>query len=124
MLTETGYTLGLGTYLGAGTLLALGSSRWLLPRSASIIGGTLLGVLLALLLTPALPRPGMDSFAPALVVALFQWFTAGPEAAAHALRPLGVAVAVGAALGFCYGLLRRLLARRPANTPEAAGGPD
>jgi hypothetical protein len=124
MLTETGYTLGLGTYLGAGALLALGSRRWLLPRSAPIIGGTLFGVLLALLLTPALARPGMDSFAPALVVALFQWFTAGPEAAAHALRPLGVAVAAGAALGFCYGLLRRLLARRPVDASEAADARD
>jgi len=114
VLTETGYALGLGAYVGGGTVLALCTSRWLLPRAASISGGVLLGVVLALLLTPALPRPGMETFAPALVVALFQWFTNGPEAAEHALRPLGLALALGAGLGFCYGLLRRLLTRKPA----------
>ena len=42
----------------------------------------------ALLLTPAYPREGVETFAPALIVAAFQWVNEGREGAMHALRPL------------------------------------
>ena len=45
-------------------------------------------LLAALLLTPAYPKEGVDTMAPALIVAAFQFMTAGVEGARHALRPL------------------------------------
>lgn len=112
MLTESSYLLALLVYVSAGLLLVALSGRWLLTRRASVLRAVVLGLALALLLTPALPRPGMDTFAPALIVAVFQWFTAGPEAAEHAVRPLAAGLGLGAVLGLCYGLTLRFLARR------------
>ena len=86
MLSESSYLTALYVYIGAALALML-LLGWWLRRSPGI---ALLAVLLcgALLLTPAYPRDGVETFAPALVVAVFQWVNEGMEAAMHALRPL------------------------------------
>ena len=91
---------------------------WWLGRSWGA-GWTLLLVLLsaALLLTPAYPNASADTLAPALVVAGFQLFTEGPEAAEHAIRPLG-ATCLAALVP--AGLLRFTVFRRRRGNDEAA----
>ena len=63
----------------------------------------------ALLLTPAFPREGVTTMAPALIVAGFQWATEGMEGALHALRPLALSLTVAVALAL---LLRLTIFRR------------
>ena len=75
----------------------------------------------ALLLTPAYPREGVTTLAPALVVAAFQMLTEGPDAAEHALRPLammcGLALGLSALLGLT--VFRRRAVSDPPETEEA-----
>lgn len=91
MLSDESYQLALYVYLGSAGAIVLFLSWWL-GRSLGA-GWTLLLVCLvaALLLTPAYPNASADTFAPAIIVAGFQFFTEGPEAAEHAFRPLGAA---------------------------------
>ena len=107
MLSESSYLTALYVYIGAALamMLLLG---WWLRRSPGI---ALLAVLLcgALLLTPAYPRDGVETFAPALVVAAFQWVNEGMEAAMHALRPLAFLSLAAVVLAL---LLRLTLFRR------------
>lgn len=107
MLSESSYLTALYVYIGAALamMLLLG---WWLRRSPGI---ALLAVLLcgALLLTPAYPREGVETFAPALVVAAFQWVNEGMEAAMHALRPLAFLSLAAVVLAL---LLRLTLFRR------------
>lgn len=103
MLSETSYLTALAVYCGAAVMIVLCLLWWLRRWSG---GWAALVVLLnaALLLTPAYPREGADTVAPALVVAVFQLLTEGVEAASHALRPLGLmcglAVVLAALLRF------------------------
>ena len=89
MLTEASYHTAIYVYIGS-ALLALLFMVWWLRRSWGR-GWRLLLFLCgaALLLTPAYPQEGVDTLAPALVVAAFQMFTEGIDSAMHALRPLG-----------------------------------
>jgi len=107
VLSESSYLTALYVYIGAALamMLLLG---WWLRRSPGI---ALLAVLLcgALLLTPAYPREGVETFAPALVVAAFQWVNEGMEAAMHALRPLAFLSLAAVVLAL---LLRLTLFRR------------
>ncbi|TGD73573.1 hypothetical protein E4634_11145 [Mangrovimicrobium sediminis] len=118
MLSEESYHVALAAYLAAGVLAMLLLAWWLGRRWPN--GWTALLVLLcgALLLTPAYPREGVETFAPALVVAAFQMLTSGVESAQHALRPLAFAcgLAVVLALILRFTLLRP---RRPAPAPAA-----
>lgn len=91
MLTESGYLVAMTVYLLAGLFTCLVGARWLAKRPGWRLGWFLTGA--ALLLTPAFPSPGMDTMAPASIVAGFQLATAGVEPAMHALRPLAVALA-------------------------------
>ncbi len=98
MLTEASYHTAIYVYAGS-ALLALLLLVWWLRRSWS--RGWRLFLLLAgaaLLLTPAYPQPGVDTLAPALVVAGFQMFTDGVDSAMHALRPLGAMLALASVL--------------------------
>ncbi|MEZ5502592.1 MAG: hypothetical protein R3E50_07975 [Halioglobus sp.] len=96
MLNEHSYLTAVYIYVGAASVLLAYIGWWLSRhwRPAWIALAVLL--LAALLLTPAYPKAGVTTMAPALIVAVFQVATAGPEAASHALRPLifmcGVAV--------------------------------
>jgi lipopolysaccharide export LptBFGC system permease protein LptF len=77
----------------------------------------------ALMLTPAYPREGVETLAPALIVAIFQLATEGMVAAEHALRPLLFACIAALVLTL---LLRVTLLRRgrraasPATVDEPA----
>ncbi len=121
MLTEASYLTAIYTYVGAALALILCLIWWLGRRGRG--GWVTLLVLLtaALLLTPAFPRDGVATLAPALVVVAFQMFTEGPEAAEHALRPLammcGLALGLSALLGLT--VFRRRAVPDSPETDEA-----
>ena len=98
MLTEASYHTAIYVYTGS-ALLALLLMAWWLRRRLSR-GWRLFLVLAgaALLLTPAYPAEGVDTLAPALVVAAFQMLTDGVDSAMHALRPLGAMLALALVL--------------------------
>lgn len=109
MLTESSYLTAIYTYCGAAILAALLLAWWLGRRWPN--GWVALVVLLAaaLLLTPAYPQPGVQTMAPALIVASFEFLQNGPEAAQHASKPLAIACALAVFLA----LLLRLTVLRP-----------
>lgn len=108
MLSQESYLTAIYVYTGAAGLMLL-CLAWWLGRSWRA-GWAAFAVLLAaaLLLTPAYPKAGVDTMAPALIVAGFQLFTEGYEAAQHALRPLGIACGIAMVLSI---LLRFTLLR-------------
>ena len=118
MLSEESYLTAIYVYTGAAAMLLL-CLAWWLGRSWRA-GWVALVVLLAaaLLLTPAYPKEGVSTMAPALIVAAFQLFTEGYEASLHALRPLGMACGLAVVLA----LLLRFSIFRPRNTPPVARG--
>ncbi|GAB5449981.1 MAG: hypothetical protein Hals2KO_03090 [Halioglobus sp.] len=119
MLDETSYQTMLYVYLGSAALAVL-LLGWWIGRGGSRGWAALVSLLAAaLLLTPAYPREGVDTLAPALIVAGFQYFTAGMDAALHALRPLGTMCALAVALAL---LLRFTLFRKRSSS--AAEVPD
>ena len=109
MLSESSYLTAIYAYIGAACLMLIYLTWWLYRHWQS--GWILLPVLLAaaLLLTPAFPREGVDTMAPALIVAGFQLMFVGPESAGHALRPLGFmcGLAVALAVVLRYTIFRR-----------------
>lgn len=114
MTAET-YPVALGAYLASALLALLLFGWWLRHvwgpgrRCLLLLCGA------ALLLTPAFPHGGVETLAPALVVAAFQFFTTGElESAAHALRPLGAALL--AALLVTALLRLTLWRKRPATS--------
>jgi uncharacterized membrane protein len=121
MLTESSYLTGLYTYVGAALALLLCLAWWLGRhwRAGWVALVILLGA--ALLLTPAYPKHGVTTLAPALIVAGFQLFTEGPAAAEHALRPLATMSGIAVTLSLLLGLtvFRRRKPRRPPPTQEA-----
>ena len=121
MLTESSYLTAIYAYCGAAVLIALLLAWWVGRRWANF--WTILLVLLsaALLLTPAYPQPGVETMAPALIVAAFELLLNGPEAAQHALKPL--TVACGLALVIAVLLRLTLLRpRKPAPTGDNGEG--
>ena len=104
MLTESAYLSAIAIYAGAAGLLLL-YLGWIFRQQHP--GFVCLVVLLAaaLLLTPAFPRSGVDTMAPALVVAAFQLFTEGVDDAAHAIRPLAYASGLALLLSTCLWLV-------------------
>lgn len=104
------YLIAMAVYAGS-ALLALGALfLWLRASWPPVWRWLLLLTGLALLLTPAYPYQGVDTLAPALIVAAFQFLTAGPEAAQHALRPLAAALTLALVLTL---LLRITVLRKP-----------
>ena len=91
MLSESSYLTALYVYCGAAMMIVLCLAWWFGRRWPN--GWVALLVLLsaALLLTPAYPRGGVDTLAPAFIVAGFQIATEGVESAQHALKPLAFA---------------------------------
>ncbi|MFV0277998.1 MAG: hypothetical protein ACK5HY_12555 [Parahaliea sp.] len=120
MLSEQSYLMALVAYTGAALLSLLLLAWWLHQfwRPAWIALLVLVGAALAL--TPAYPEQGIATMAPALIVAVFQWFNEGQAAAEHALWPLGYALAAAVALSLLLGLtVLRSRRPRPAPTPGA-----
>jgi len=121
MLTESAYHMALGVYL-VSALLALGLLNLWLRRATH--PGTRLWIslpLATLLLTPAYIAADAETMAPALVVAVFQGFSQGAEAAQHATRPLLLFTAAAFGIGLVAFLLNRWLRRRAAAAdPDAA----
>jgi hypothetical protein len=117
MLSESSYLTAMYAYVGAACVMLLYLAWWLSRHWRA--GWVALVVLLAaaLLLTPAYPRDGVDTFAPALIVAGFQFLTYGYEAAQHALRPL----AFMSGLAITMALLLRLTLFRNRRPSKAAG---
>ena len=104
MLSESSYLFAIYAYVGAACVMLLYLAWWLGRhwRAGWVALVVLLGA--ALLLTPAYPKDGVDTFAPALIVASFQLLTDGFEAAEHALRPLGFMSALAVGLALLLGL--------------------
>lgn len=103
MLDEASYMTAILVYVSAALLGILLLCIWLrryLPLAWNVGLGL---VLCALALTPAYPREGVDTMAPALVVIGFQFLTGGLASAMHAVRPL---------LFMCGGALLLALALR------------
>jgi hypothetical protein len=109
VLSESSYLTAIFSYTAAACALLLYLGWWLARYwSAAWVAFTVL-FLAALLLTPAHPNAEVTTYAPALVVAVFETLTHGPESARHALRPLGVMTAVALALAI---VLRLFVFRR------------
>ena len=99
MLNDSSYFIAICIYVGSAAVLIMYVGWWL-GRHWRAGWVTLVVLLLAaLLLTPAYPKAGVDTMAPALIVAAFQYMTTGVEGARHAV-PVGIACAlVGVIIG-------------------------
>jgi hypothetical protein len=112
VLSESSYLTAIYWYTGASSIVLIYMAWWLNRHwSAAAVALTVL-VLAALMLTPAYPSPEVNTFAPALIVIVFETLINGPEAAQHALKPLGVMLCIALVLA----LLLRLLIFRPSRT--------
>jgi len=88
VLNDSSYLMAMSIYLGAAGVLIVYVGWWL-SRHWRAAWVTLVVLLLAaLLLTPAYPKEGVQTMAPALVVAAFQTMAVGVKGAVHAVRPL------------------------------------
>ena len=122
MLSESSYLTAMYVYIGSAVVILLYLCWWLARHWRP--GWVALVVLLAaaLLLTPAYPREGATTLAPALLVAVFQVVTDGLEGARHALRPLALSLAAAVVLAI---LLRLTVFRRSRRrAAEAEPEPD
>ncbi|MBA6412092.1 hypothetical protein H2508_03100 [Parahaliea sp. F7430] len=104
MLSEETYQLAMASYIGAALLAILCLAWWLRKHWRPAWIAALLLPAAALLLTPAYPEAGIETMAPALIVAAFQWLTVDQAAAEHALRPLLFVFAAAVLLALILGL--------------------
>lgn len=126
MLNDNAYFTAICIYVGSAAVLIMYIGWWL-GRHWRAGWVTLVVLLLAaLLLTPAYPKADVHTMAPALIVAAFQFLTAGVEGARHALRPLifmsAAAVIVTVLLSMTVFRRRRVQKGRPAR-PKARSRP-
>lgn len=124
MLDESSYLTAIYIYVGSAIVMLIYLAWWL---SRHWRPGWVLVVVLflaALLLTPAYPRAGVSTMAPALIVAMFQFATEGPQAAEHALRPLvflsGVGIVFALLLNMTVFRRRRVKVRKAPPKKGAA----
>ena len=115
MLTDNAYLTAIYVYVGAAIVGLLYLAWWLSRHWRPGWVTLVVLVLAALLLTPAYPKSGVSTMAPALIVAAFQIATQGVDAANHALRPLifmsGLAIVFALLLNMT--LFRRRRVRKP-----------
>jgi hypothetical protein len=110
VLSESSYLTAIYTYVGAAVALLI-YLTWVLSRYWGKAWVTLVVLICAaLLLTPAHPDAEISTFAPALIVAVFEGLINGPEAAQHAIKPLTYLLALALLLSL---LLRITLFRTP-----------
>jgi len=117
VLTEESYLTAIYAYCVAAALICVLLEWWLWRGWRNIWVALAVTLSAALLLTPAFPQPGVDTMAPALIVAGFELLLNGPEAAEHAFKP--VAVACGLAL--VLAILLRLTLLKPRRPAPATG---
>lgn len=117
MLTDNAYLTAIYIYVGAAIVLLLYLAWWLSRHWRPGWVTLVVLVLAALLLTPAYPKSGVSTMAPALIVAAFQIATQGVDAANHALRPL--IFMSGLAIVFALLLNMTLFRRRVRKPPPA-----
>jgi hypothetical protein len=111
VLNESSYWTAIYSYTGAACVILLYMTWWLSRHwRASWVAFSVL-LIAALLLTPAYPNADVTTYAPALIVAVFETLTNGPEAARHAFKPLLFMAGLAAVLAI---LLRLVLFRNPA----------
>ncbi|MEH6593323.1 MAG: hypothetical protein V7746_23840 [Halioglobus sp.] len=124
MLSESSYLTAIYSYAGASVAILLYMAWWLSRHwRAGWVAFTVL-VLAALLLTPAHPNADIQTFAPALIVAVFETLTHGPEAAEHAFKPLSIMLMIATVLAI---VLRLTIFRRTAvqkQSSETGNGAD
>jgi hypothetical protein len=125
MLSESSYHTAIYVYVGSACIMLLYLAWWLSRHWRMGFVALVVLPLAALLLTPAFPKPGAETMAPALIVAVFQFATEGPDAAALAIKPLvfmsGVAVLLAVflvAITFLFG--RSAKPERPAEPGKAS----
>ena len=126
MLNNSAYLTAIYIYVGSATVFLVYTAWWL-GRHWRAGWVTLVVLLLAaLLLTPAYPKAGVQTMAPALIVAGFQFMTAGIDGARHALRPLvfmsGAAIVVSVLLGLTV-FRRKKPPRTSSSRPAARARP-
>jgi hypothetical protein len=106
VLDENSYLMAIYVYVGSAVVMLIYLGWWLARHWRPAWVALVVLLMAALLLTPAFPKPGVTTMAPALIVAAFQFATDGPEAAEHALRPLiflsGVAVVLALLLKMTF----------------------
>ena len=113
MLETQSYITAVFAYSGAALLalvvmfLWLRSSGWSRWSTACLFW---LGA--AVLLTPAYASPEVETFAPAIIVAVFQSAFSGLDQAQHAIRPLLTAVVFGLGIGLLHTAIWALWGRR------------
>lgn len=124
MLNNSSYLTAIYVYVGAAIVFIVYLGWWLGRHWRA--GWVTLVVLLmaALLLTPAYPKAGVDTMAPALIVVAFQIMTTGIPSAIHALRPLvimcGAAVIIALLLSMTVWRQRKLHRARNDRPPPRA----
>ncbi len=114
MLSESSYLTAIYTYVGAAMVLLI-YLAWILSRywhKAWVALVVLISA--ALLLTPAYPDVEITTFAPALIVAIFEGLIYGPEAAQHAIKPLTYMLTFALLLSI---ILRITVFRTPPSPP-------
>ena len=116
MLSESSYLTAMYIYVGSAGVMLLYLAWWLGRHWHPGFVTLVVLLLAAALLTPAYPKAGVDTMAPALIVAVFQFATQGADAAAHAIRPLAFmsAIAVGISVLLAITIFRRRKGSRPA----------
>jgi Na+/melibiose symporter-like transporter len=126
VLNDSAYLTAISIYVGSASVFIIYLGWWLGRHWRA--GWVTLVVLLmaALLLTPAYPKAGVQTMAPALIVAAFQFMTVGVEGADHALRPLvfmsGAAIVITLLLGMTV-FHRRTVRKPPPARPKPRSRP-
>ena len=119
MLTDNAYLTAISIYVGAAIVMLMYLAWWLSRHWRPGWVTLVVLVLAALLLTPAYPKSGVSTMAPAFIVAAFQIATQGVESANHALRPVifisGLAVVLALLLNMT--LFRRRVRKPPPAKP-------
>lgn len=88
MLSEESYLSGIYAYVGAASIVLIYMAWWLNRYWRASWVALVVLLLAALLLTPTNAGENITTFAPALIVAVFEALVHGPDAARPALRPL------------------------------------
>ena len=125
MLSESSYLTAMYVYIGSAVVMLLYLAWWLARHWRPSWVALVVLLAAALLLTPAYPKEGVTTLAPALIVAAFQVLTYGLEGAQHALRPLALMLAAAVVIALLLRLtVFRRSRRRAARAARAESGPD